>query len=147
MADLQLAEAKIKSVAVSPDSARHLYSLYEIQILDKHKVTPEKYVQSYQYYIENHRLMTRVHQAVLDTLLARQTKIESLPDTVLEKRIQALRKRAAVQDTVKKKPSAPDSLQKDTTNVDFGGAKPMPRLFELDQDDRPRKILRKKKDN
>ncbi len=79
LVDLQVAESKIKTLRVSSDSARHIFNIYEVQILDQHNVTADDYLQSYEYYLENHRLMSRVHQAVLDTLLARQTKMENMP--------------------------------------------------------------------
>lgn len=79
LVDLQVAESKIKTLRISSDSARHVFSIYEVQILDKHNVTQEDYLRSYEYYLENHRLMSRVHQAVLDTLLARQQKVDNMP--------------------------------------------------------------------
>lgn len=80
LVDLQVAESKIKTLRISSDSARHVFSIYEVQILDKHNVTQEDYLRSYEYYLENHRLMSRVHQAVLDTLLARQRKVDNMPE-------------------------------------------------------------------
>lgn len=79
LVDLQVAESKIKTLRISSDSARHVFSIYEVQIFDKHNVSQEEYLRSYEYYLENHRLMSRVHQAVLDTLLARQQKVENMP--------------------------------------------------------------------
>lgn len=79
LVDLQVAESKIKTLRISSDSARHVFSIYEVQIFDKHNVTQEDYLRSYEYYLDNHRLMSRVHQAVLDTLLARQQKVENMP--------------------------------------------------------------------
>ncbi|EMR02678.1 DUF4296 domain-containing protein [Cesiribacter andamanensis] len=84
LVELHIAEAKVKNLRVTTDSAHQLYNLYELQILDKHNVAQDKYVQSYQYYLENHRLMTRVQDAVLDTLLQRQQKLERMPEPVAE---------------------------------------------------------------
>lgn len=79
LVDLQVAESKIKTLRISSDSARHVFGIYEVQIFDKHNVTQEDYLRSYEYYLDNHRLMSRVHQAVLDTLLSRQQKVENMP--------------------------------------------------------------------
>ena len=84
LTELQVAESKVKNLRVSSDSARHIFSIYELKILNTHNVTPEEYLRSYEYYLENHRLMMRVHQAVLDTLMARQTKVEKMPDIPAE---------------------------------------------------------------
>jgi hypothetical protein len=115
MADLHVAEAKVKALGVSQDSARSLFSIYEIQILDKHNVSPDKYLHSYQYYLDNHRLMTRVHQATLDTLIERQRKLEILPDSVYAK-ISEARKNAVA----KEEPAKADSVQNNVAPADSG---------------------------
>jgi hypothetical protein len=84
LVELHLAEAKVKNLRVTTDSANQLYSLYELQILDTHNVSQETYLHSYQFYLDNHRLMTRVQDAVLDTLLQRQQKLERMPEPVVE---------------------------------------------------------------
>jgi hypothetical protein len=84
LVELHLAEAKVKNLRVTTDSANQLYSLYELQILDTHNVSQEAYLHSYQFYLENHRLMTRVQEAVLDTLLQRQQKLERMPEPVVD---------------------------------------------------------------
>ncbi|WP_224996487.1 DUF4296 domain-containing protein [Cesiribacter sp. SM1] len=115
MADLHVAEAKVKGLGVSQDSARNLFSIYEIQILDKHNVTPEKYLHSYQYYLDNHRLMTRVHQATLDTLIARQEKLESMPDSLYQ-----LHKASRIFAPAEEEPAKADSVQNNESPADSG---------------------------
>lgn len=134
LVDLQVAEAKVKNLRISSDSARHVFSLYELMIFDKQNVTPEKYLHSYEYYLDNHRLMSRVHQAVLDTLSARQIKAENTP----EPEPVAVAETALQQDTI-----VTDSLElkKQTNDSIREGVKPSIKL------DRQRPVLRKKKDN
>lgn len=75
MADMQLAEAKVKNIRVSTDSARHVYSIYELQILDAHGIDPEQYKSSYQYYLDSYDEMAEIHTALIDTLNQRQSQI------------------------------------------------------------------------
>ncbi|AHM59528.1 hypothetical protein D770_06325 [Flammeovirgaceae bacterium 311] len=126
MADLHVAEARVKAQSVSQDSARHLYSIYELQILDKHNVSPEKYLHSYQYYLDNHRLMTRVHQATLDTLTERQRKLEAMPDSLFD-RPKPVQEVSSLQE----EPVAADSVQNNATPADTSELiTPVPMLEE-----------------
>ena len=72
MADMQLAEAKVKNLRVSTDSARQLFSIYELQIFEEWDVTAEQYKESYEYYLSNYELMSDIHTALIDTLSQRQ---------------------------------------------------------------------------
>lgn len=72
MADMQFAEAKVKNMRVSTDSARQVYSIYELSIFDKWNISPGQYTQSYEYYLTKHDEMTAIHAALIDTLGRRQ---------------------------------------------------------------------------
>ncbi len=75
MADMQLAEAKVKNLRVSTDSARQVYSIYELQILSKRGIGPEQYKASYQYYLDSYDDMSKIHTALIDTLSQRQSQL------------------------------------------------------------------------
>lgn len=75
MADMQLAEAKVKNLRVSTDSARQVYSLYEMQLFDKYGISPREYKTSYQYYLDSYDEMRELHTALIDTLNQRQAQI------------------------------------------------------------------------
>lgn len=75
MADMQLAEAKVKNLRVSTDSARQVYSIYELQILEEREIEPEQYKVSYQYYLNSYEEMQEIHTALIDTLNQRQSQI------------------------------------------------------------------------
>lgn len=88
LSDLQVAESKVKTLRISTDSAKHLFSIYEMKILNEHNVSAEEYLRSYRYYLDNHKLMTRVHQAVLDTLIGREAKASKMPDVLQEESLE-----------------------------------------------------------
>lgn len=75
MADMQLAEAKVKNLRVSTDSARQVYSIYELHIFEKRGIEPEQYKESYQYYLSSYEEMRKIHTALIDTLNQRQSQI------------------------------------------------------------------------
>ena len=79
MADMQLAEAKVKNLRVSTDSARHLFSIYELQIFEEWGITAEQYKESYEFYLTDYELMSDLHTALIDTLTKRQQAENTQP--------------------------------------------------------------------
>lgn len=75
LADMHIAEAKVKNLRVSTDSARQVYSIYELKIFDEWNITPEQYTQSYEYYLTRYDEMTAMQNALIDTLNRRQQRI------------------------------------------------------------------------
>jgi hypothetical protein len=76
MADLHLAEAKIKSVRITTtDSARNLFAVYELAIFDKYNTDSAQFNQSKAYYLEHPALMQSLNTALLDTLNRRQNRL------------------------------------------------------------------------
>ncbi len=75
MADMQLAEAKVKNLHLSTDSTRKLYSLYELSIFEQYNVEPEQYRESFTWYLNNYKEMNEIHTALMDTLDRRQNQI------------------------------------------------------------------------
>lgn len=75
MADMTLAEAKIKNLRVSIDSSRQIYREYEKSIFIERDVSSEQYKESYRYYLLNYKEMASLHAAVIDTLNRRQQKV------------------------------------------------------------------------
>ena len=79
MADMQLAEAKVKNLRVSTDSARHLFSIYELQVFEEWGISPEQYKESYEYYLTQYDVMSDLHTALIDTLTRRQQAEKEQP--------------------------------------------------------------------
>jgi hypothetical protein len=77
MADMHFAEAKVKNMRVSTDSARHVFSIYELKIFDRWNISPEQYTQSYEYYLTRYDEMTAMQAALIDTLSRRQQQVSA----------------------------------------------------------------------
>ena len=75
LADMQIAEAKVKNLHLPLDSTRKLYALYELSIFEKYNVSSQEYLDSYKYYLENYNEMQAINNALLDTLNSRQNQI------------------------------------------------------------------------
>lgn len=74
MADMTLAEAKLKNLRLASDTSRKIYQEYEKSIFEKMNVSAEQYQESYQYYLLNFNEMSAMHAAVIDTLDRRHKK-------------------------------------------------------------------------
>ena len=74
MADMAVAEAKVKNLRLSVDSSRQIYRIYENNIFKERGISSERYKDSYQYYLLNYKEMASIHEAVIDTLTRRQLK-------------------------------------------------------------------------
>lgn len=76
LAELHLAEAKIKSVRINTtDSARNLFAVYELAILNKYGIDSAQYNESKAFYLQHPVLMRKINQALLDTLANRQNRL------------------------------------------------------------------------
>ncbi len=76
--ELQIAEAKVKNLRIRVDSAKVVYANYELEIFERLGITDKAYLSSLEYYLENSRAMSRINQAVIDTLTARQAQAEEI---------------------------------------------------------------------
>lgn len=76
MVDMQIAEAKVKNLRVSTDSARHLFSIYELAMFHEKNISPEQYKASYEYYLNQYEEMKAIQKAVVDTLNQRQQRLK-----------------------------------------------------------------------
>lgn len=74
MADMAVAEAKVKNLRLSVDSSRQIYRIYEHNIFKNRGISSERYKVSYQYYLLNYKEMASIHEAVIDTLNRRHVK-------------------------------------------------------------------------
>ena len=75
LADMQLAEAKVKNLHLPLDSTRKLYAMYELSIFEKYNVDAQQYLDSYKYYLESYNEMQAINNALIDTLNQRQNQI------------------------------------------------------------------------
>jgi len=74
--DLHLLEARIESGRLSTDSARALYNEQQRLILQQHQVTDSVFRQSYRYYAIHDKDMDIIYAQIIDSLTAREKKLE-----------------------------------------------------------------------
>lgn len=71
--DLHLSEARVGQFNFRTyDSTKALYSDYEMDIFKKYKVDSAAYNKSYQYYLQNTKMMEDIYTAVVDSLSLRE---------------------------------------------------------------------------
>ncbi|MDQ3395216.1 MAG: DUF4296 domain-containing protein [Bacteroidota bacterium] len=70
--DMHITESKISALNLKRDSTRILFKHYEQEVLNKHNVAKEIYLESFKYYTENVNDMERIYDAVIDSLSLRE---------------------------------------------------------------------------
>lgn len=74
--DMHITESKISALNLKRDSSKVLFSHYEQEVLAKHNVTENKYLDSYAYYIENINELESIYDAVIDSLSLRERMLK-----------------------------------------------------------------------
>lgn len=75
LVDVYLAEAKLNTLAVTPDSAMKLFQPFEESLLRKYNKSDSVIQKTYQYYLTHPEQMEQVYTAVIDTLNLLEQKI------------------------------------------------------------------------
>ena len=75
--DMHLAEAKVSSLGLRKDSSDLLYEVMEKRILEKQEISEATYLRSYNYYLDNIKLMEDVYGRVVDSLSLRESIVTS----------------------------------------------------------------------
>ena len=76
MIDVHLLEAKVKKLYLRKDSARQVYDHFLDTIYAENKTNHEQYEKSLQFYMEEVSLYKNIYDEVVDSLLARQSKLD-----------------------------------------------------------------------
>ncbi len=66
--DIHILESKIEKLSIRKDSGRLIFNTFEREIFEAHQVDKEKYLMSYQYYMEDLSGMNEIYNAVVDSL-------------------------------------------------------------------------------
>ncbi len=69
--DIHLLEEKINYLRLDQDTSLMLYKAYEFDLLKKHNVDTTLYQRSYKFYASEVRHMTKIYEAVVDSLNVR----------------------------------------------------------------------------
>jgi hypothetical protein len=70
--DIHLLEAKLDALSIDKDSTTILYRAYELEVFEKHQITPELYQESYQWHFSHLRSLNDIYATVIDSLMLRQ---------------------------------------------------------------------------
>ena len=76
LADLHELEARVESSRVNPDSARALFLAQQKVLLWRYEVSDSAFHRSYRYYSVHGKDLHDIYAAVIDTLTARQHKLD-----------------------------------------------------------------------
>jgi hypothetical protein len=106
LVSVYLAEAKLNTLAVTPDSAMKLFQPFEQSLLKKFNTSDSVIQKTYQYYLGHPEELELVYTAVIDTLnlLEQKTVLEQQP-----KKVDTLKA-----DTVKKEQQIPLKRERPT---------------------------------
>jgi hypothetical protein len=70
--DIHLLEAKLDALSIEKDSTTALYQAYEQQIFEKHQISSELYLESYQWHFSHLQSLNDIYSIVVDSLMLRQ---------------------------------------------------------------------------
>ena len=79
LVDVYLAEAKINTLAITPDSAMKLFQPFEQSLLQKFGKSDSVIQKTYQYYLAHPEQLEEVFTAVIDTLNLMEQRANSKP--------------------------------------------------------------------
>jgi hypothetical protein len=79
LVNVYVAEAKLNTLAITPDSAMKLFVPYEHSLVEKFNVSDSVIQKTYQYYLGHPDELEQVFTAVIDTLNLREQKSNSRP--------------------------------------------------------------------
>lgn len=66
--DLYMLETKVKELKLSKDSSKVVFAHYEKKLLEKHHMTDSIYRESFKYYIDDIKGLTRIYEIIADSL-------------------------------------------------------------------------------
>jgi hypothetical protein len=74
LADVHIAEARIETNVIYPDTALMIFNREQKRILERYGVDEEQFRETYRYYLNNIRQMDRLYETILDTLSVREAR-------------------------------------------------------------------------
>lgn len=66
--DLYMLETKVKELKLSKDSAKVVFAYYEKNLLEQHNMSDSLYRESFKYYIDDIKGLTRIYEIIADSL-------------------------------------------------------------------------------
>lgn len=66
--DLYMLETKVKELKLFQDSAKVVFAHYEKELLEKHNMNDSLYRESFKYYMEDIKGLTKIYEIIADSL-------------------------------------------------------------------------------
>lgn len=73
---IYVAEAKLNTLTITPDSAMKLFQPFEASLQNKFEVTDSLVMKTHEYYLNHPRELEKVYNIVLDSLNLRQQRLQ-----------------------------------------------------------------------
>ena len=81
--DLYILETKVKDLRLKKDSAKIIFDYYEKKLLEKHNLNDSLYRESFKYYMDNIKGLSKIYEIIADSLSLEErltTAKEEKPD-------------------------------------------------------------------
>jgi len=79
--DLYLLEQKIKELKLTEDSAKVVFAYYEAKLYEKHHMTDSLYRESFKYYMDDIKGLTKVYEIIADSLSLEERLVTNTENT------------------------------------------------------------------
>ena len=72
LVDIHMAEGMASSLPIPYDSSKKIYPLLEREVFLKHQVADSVYMESFQYYLRDSKIMERIYARTIDSLALKE---------------------------------------------------------------------------
>ena len=81
--DLYLLEQKVKELKLTNDSAKIVFAYYEAKLYEEHNMIDSLYRESFKYYMDDIKGLTRIYEIIADSLSLEERLItnKNLPES------------------------------------------------------------------
>ncbi len=78
--DLYILEMKVKELRLTEDSSKKVFAIYEQQLFDKHNLDDSVYRESFKYYMNDIKGLSKIYEIIADSL-SLEERIETIKDS------------------------------------------------------------------
>lgn len=72
LVDIHMAEGMASSLPIPYDSSKKIYPVLEREVFLKHQIADSVYMESFQYYLRDSRVMERIYARTIDSLALKE---------------------------------------------------------------------------
>ena len=78
--DLYILQEQIKDLKIGDDSAKIVFAHYETELYEKHHMNDSIYRESFKYYMDDVKGLTRIYEIIADSLSLEERIINARPE-------------------------------------------------------------------